>query len=500
MTSRVEQARLLHEDLEQNTRKCVEDLLAAATTTKDIVAKESRIAQRCEAQLQTGKKLLEIYADADNSRKSELDSISGEDVFEVFYDRLRDLRNYHRQNPQIGEAQVKASGSSHDVKAKMVFSGEEHFGRFLDISQFHARYVNMAIFRKGDSKEKKSIYDRSERQISYPEYLSCFDQFAAVPKDKKTKGLVGNQYKEYLTDLSVYIVGYYQRVEPLVATDSINSMILEDVQDRWSRKQVAGWFDVTEEGVDSRRKEKEKERELESNPLYCGACAKLFAKTSVYSAHLEGQKHKKAVAKQAKGESTTENEQPSTIGFDCALLEETIAQYAELLRTRINDTLVYLQNKRTRTLEEMNADLVEEEKELQLSTESEEEAVISNPLNLPMGWDGKPIPYWLYKLHGLNIEYKCEICGNFTYRGPRAFRRHFREWRHAYGMRCLGIPNTDHFHNITTFKDAIALHKKLMVNLKNSDFKPEEDEEFEDGEGHVFNKKTYDDLRRQGIL
>ena len=25
-----------------------------------------------------------------------------------------------------------------------------------------------------------------------------------------------------------------------------------------------------------------------------------------------------------------------------------------------------------------------------------------NPLKLPMGWDGKPIPYWLYKLHGLN--------------------------------------------------------------------------------------------------
>src|SRR4051794_384311 len=34
-----------------------------------------------------------------------------------------------------------------------------------------------------------------------------------------------------------------------------------------------------------------------------------------------------------------------------------------------------------------------------------------NPKNLPMGWDGKPIPYWLYKLHGLGQEFKCEICG-----------------------------------------------------------------------------------------
>ena len=35
------------------------------------------------------------------------------------------------------------------------------------------------------------------------------------------------------------------------------------------------------------------------------------------------------------------------------------------------------------------------------SDSDEEEQQIYNPLKLPMGWDGKPIPYWLYKLHGL---------------------------------------------------------------------------------------------------
>ena len=34
--------------------------------------------------------------------------------------------------------------------------------------------------------------------------------------------------------------------------------------------------------------------------------------------------------------------------------------------------------------------------------DSDEEEFIYNPLKLPMGPDGKPIPYWLYKLHGLN--------------------------------------------------------------------------------------------------
>ena len=67
----------------------------------------------------------------------------------------------------------------------------------------------------------------------------------------------------------------------------------------------------------------------------------------------------------------------------------------------------------------------------------------------------RPIPYWLYKLHGLGIEYKCEICGNACYWGRRAFERHFQEWRHSFGMKCLRIPNTVHFRDVTRIEDAL---------------------------------------------
>ena len=36
------------------------------------------------------------------------------------------------------------------------------------------------------------------------------------------------------------------------------------------------------------------------------------------------------------------------------------------------------------------------------SDSDEEDDYVYNPLKLPLGPDGKPIPYWLYKLHGLN--------------------------------------------------------------------------------------------------
>lgn len=94
--------------------------------------------------------------------------------------------------------------------------------------------------------------------------------------------------------------------------------------------------------------------------------------------------------------------------------------------------------------------------ELNPESDNEDEEKIYNPLKLPIGWDGKPIPFWLYKLHGLGIEYPCEICGGYVYMGRKAFERHFQEYRHAHGMKSLGIPNSRYFQDITSIADAYA--------------------------------------------
>lgn len=62
--------------------------------------------------------------------------------------------------------------------------------------------------------------------------------------------------------------------------------------------------------------------------------------------------------------------------------------------------------------------------------DEEEEGRIYNPLKLPLGWDGKPIPYWLYKLHGLGVEFRCEICSDYVYQGRRV-RQLCVGWRGA---------------------------------------------------------------------
>lgn len=45
----------------------------------------------------------------------------------------------------------------------------------------------------------------------------------------------------------------------------------------------------------------------------------------------------------------------------------------------------------------------------------------------------------------------------------RNFDRHFQEWRHAHGMRCLGIPNTKHFHDIILIQVGVRFAYQVLI-------------------------------------
>ena len=122
-----------------------------------------------------------------------------------------------------------------------------------------------------------------------------------------------------------------------------------------------------------------------------------------------------------------------------------------------------------------------------------------NPLKLPIGVDGKPIPYWLYKLHGLNQEYVCDICGGDVFKGRREYERHFKEPKHVQAMRALGISSSKAFFEVTKVDEALALWENLK-HRETGNWHAETQEEFEDEEGNVYNKKTYLDLKRQGLV
>lgn len=98
----------------------------------------------------------------------------------------------------------------------------------------------------------------------------------------------------------------------------------------------------------------------------------------------------------AKAESDEQNSRDKAL----ALVEFQIVQLCDLLHRVIEQTKIQIEKKQTRTMEELEAELEAEGPQDGDSDSDDEEKAIYNPKNLPLGWDGKPIPYWLYKLHG----------------------------------------------------------------------------------------------------
>jgi splicing factor 3A subunit 3 len=526
---------------------------------------------------------------------------TNESLWTTFYDTLSQIRMYHAKFPNaarltaannaassgtsVGGGANKAEGAADEPSVDDVldaghgvhFSAEECFGERVDMHALHERLVNLP--------------HHFARTTDYLSFLALLPTFAtSVPRERKIKAQP-HEYRKFVQAVLDYLIAFQRRTSPLADIDTLRNMVRQEFEQMWNNRTLPGWFDEqpaapaaaassaaaaapataapaaaaeqepgaaapapAADGAASAAASSSANGPADaSNPLYCVACAKLFAKDSVFAAHLTGKKHKKneeiraalqggaasgATPAAASGATTDASAdtnasaegQPnngasaSKLSADLrslALLEFEVSSFAGLLAPVLEQTRTFLLRKQTRTFDELAAELraTEEEvarakaalsgkgieggaKDVQEEDEDEDaHATIYNPLNLPLGIDGKPIPLWLYKLHGLNLKFTCEICGDYSYAGPRNFERHFSEWRHAHGMRALGIPNTRHFAHITRMADAQALFEKLKrEGAGAAGFRADEEQEFEDREGNVFNKRTFMELQRQGLV
>jgi len=83
-------------------------------------------------------------------------------------------------------------------------------------------------------------------------------------------------------------------------------------------------------------------------------------------------------------------------------------------------------------------------------------------------------------------------------------------------LKCLGINNSKHFSEITKISDALermnsllqnfcvlmflSVQKKIQIDKKAIEFDPDEHMEFEDNDGNVVSKKTYELMKKQGLI
>ncbi|CAI9729227.1 splicing factor 3A subunit 3-like [Octopus vulgaris] len=502
METILEQQRRYHEERERLMDAMVKEMLLPKKTPREQINSDQRLKYLFDRSVACTNELRELYEDKDGQRKEEVAALSGPNEFAEFYARLKTLKDFHRKHP--GEINVPMSvefeelaklreNTSEEMQDMVDFTDEEGYGKYLDMHECYEKFINL----KGIDK------------IDYITYLSTFDQFFDIPKDKK-----GGAYKDYLLMLLEYLESYIYKVKPLLDMNEEMESVMKDFEWHWSEGTFIGWpkettgalthagahldlsaFSSWEElaslGLDRLKSA------LMALGLKCGGtleqrAQRLFSTKGLQLEDLDPS----LFAKSKPGKTGKNRDMERQKGI--AMLEAQCYRLTEVLSEQRLATRENVQRKQARTGEEREES--DDENYEEEDSDDDEEDIPYNPKNLPLGWDGKPIPYWLYRLHGLNISYTCEICGNFTYRGPKAFQRHFAEWRHAHGMRCLGIPNTAHFANVTLIEDALALWQKLKLNKETERWKPDTEEEFEDSSGNVVAKKVYDDLKRQGLL
>jgi len=505
----LEQTRAAHEEIERLERCIVQELQRETKSHKERLHQNHRVNNMRHAILEATARLVEVYEDKDHAREDEIAALGGQGVgqnfFTSFYERFKEIREYHRRHPNARDVNNLDDPEEYLKEEPYIdFSGEEVYGRYLDMHELYNQFLNS--------------------KFGHPiEYSAFLDEFSQTHKISRSHKLT-KQYQDYLTAVTAYLLSFFERTQPLQDVDKIFAKVNVEFEEKWQAGTVQGWedkgvgngqsttkgnavvdvddYDTIEELMDlgpERLKEALGALGLKTGGTVQQRAERLFLTKGTPLDQLDRKHFPKGYQAPTSMKSEKEMAQQVSLSKEIAFAEVKMQKLCELLLEAVEETKSHVEKKQALTYEEMEAEREEEEVAAESESEDEEQQIY-NPLKLPMGWDGKPIPYWLYKLHGLGQEFKCEICGNDSYWGRRAFERHFKEWRHQHGMRCLGIPNTKNFHEITSIKDAKTLWERIQERQGVNKWRPDLEEEYEDLEGNVYNKKTYSDLQRQGLI
>ncbi|CBY01635.1 hypothetical protein LEMA_P004220.1 [Plenodomus lingam JN3] len=420
---------------------------------------------------------------------------------ESFMKEISSIKGFHARYPNepvenLEKAYKRRSPEDHAHSIATIdsmFTGEEGFGRFFDLTTLHEQYLNLPVHQHS-------------RRLTYLQYLDVFDAFSPPKCNIRRDQKKSEAYFQYLKALQDYLESFMRRTKPLENLDKLFDSFDKEFEELWEKEQVPGWEKDASSAAPA-------DGGAQGEGIWCSACKKGFSKETVYEGHLSGKKHKKAVEQSQDGAKEGANGQVNGSSDIQRFKERAVAErefrikkLAAAMQTERADTKANVERKQGMTERERQQELEQlysEKPETggkEDDGDSDGEEKIYNPLKLPLAWDGKPIPFWLYKLHGLGVEFPCEICGNFVYMGRRAFDKHFNEPRHIHGLKCLGITNTTLFREITSIQEAEALWRKIQRDKKKEKTMAENVVEMEDSEGNVMPEKVYMDLAAAGML
>jgi len=272
-------------------------------------------------------------------------------------------------------------------------------------------------------------------RLSYIAYLEML-RHSKVERtlDVREKSLP--EYLAYVQSLYNYLVSFFERALPLI---DIQAKVKEEEANfasAWDAGQVSGWAESSTKPKPAAAVNGSgiwcpycTSDESESAEIYAEPASgqKHYSKQTVYDAHLSSDKHKKKESlgnarsdpNKAKGPpaptSSSSSRDKLRIPAQISYLVASLLTYPPIPQL-LADTRSEVERRMALTAREREAELEEADDAAPPAAEmtpeedeEEEDGKIYNPLKLPLGWDGKPIPFWLYKLHGLGVDFRCEV-------------------------------------------------------------------------------------------
>jgi len=315
------------------------------------------------------------------------------------------MRDYYRRFPSDDLTGGNDDGALLGVAPQVAFSGEEGFGRFLDLHEHHQNWQNAKF----------------GAHVDYYSYVSSLPtHLSDVPRAQRLTAA----YRCYLDSLISYLSSFFERTQPLAQLNRQLSRLDEEFEARWAAGEAQGWEDRGDGPAPANGKGSENildlgafdsadeleilgldklKEALAALGLKCGGTLRqraerlmavrgkrledvdqsLFAKNPLPKAAMPPEERSKAVA----------------AAHGVAQKEARFHRLCEMLSSVLADTLGRLEKRQAQTYEELLAEAeAEEEDDVELAgdgwdDEEEEDEYIYNPLKLPLGWDGKPIPY-----------------------------------------------------------------------------------------------------------
>lgn len=438
----------------------------------------SNIVQLAQETIENGENLAIQQLTADDSQISAAAVIENDtnDIYQMF-----SSNNNYKNLKKSDECRLQSLFTS-KLHLSNFFNAVEHYGDFLDLHDSYNLWLSLAR-------------DKIHKQEQLPTYS---DYLRNILHRDESLDVDHAQYLHYLIQLEHYLSTFKFNVDPL-------DQLSHDAA-------LEPHVDLDAPAADS---------------LFCLVCNKRFSKQGSFQHHIPSKRHSKrgqssevqrVISLELKiknwlthsplvnilADTIVEVERFSLLSNREKELELEDKQKQRLKSPSISSTAILSGQRWSGNGSDGNDDGDGDgygDGDGDNSKHSKENSIEENPLNLPLGPDGKPIPFWLYKLKGLRYDFNCQICGNKYYKGRLNFSKHFMSKRHLNGLKMLGINE-----NFEIFKDLPNVNQ--VLELLNSFQEKEREnigfldnfEQVEDENGNLMSKKVYDQLKKQGIL